>query len=510
MSIQFGHRKRNLATAIAAAMFVFAGAAQAAEQAVSLAVLPFANTSGNASEDVFADGITDEISGTLSQILDLHVGARTSAFRIKGQTDMRAIGSALSRNYLLQGSVRKVEDRIRLEAHLLRAEDGTQLWSQEYYSNFADFFDMEEDIAKNVAATLKVSAGVGTGERLVRDRTANMDAFDKYVRAKPLIKARGQKAFADAAALLEQSVAADPDFAPAVAMLAYDYDLTPLFAPVLRAGPAADAKKLVDTVIPKAQTLAQHAVQISPRRSEAYVALAYADMVQGHLMQADIVFRQALALDPNNTDGMHGYSQLLAAMGQVKEAIRMRERLQALEPFVVNYVADTAEIIWLDADYPMANETAIRMLNDFRPGRTMELAQVHASLGRYKEAAATLREMNAANYPPGVLEAAAKLLESAPSKTSDPASLPRLSILGWAYLYAGAPERTMEYYESNLAAGYFQPISTTWFWHPTYTELRKTERFKTFAKNIGLVEAWKRNGWPDFCHPLENNDFACE
>jgi tetratricopeptide (TPR) repeat protein len=293
-------------------------------------------------------------------------------------------------------------------------------------------------------------------------------------------------------------------------MLAFDYDLTSLYAPVLRAGPLEDARKLVETVIPKAQMLSQHAVQINPRRSDSYVALAYADMVQGHLMQADIVFRQALALDPNNTDGMHGYSQLLAAMGQIKEAIRMRERLQALEPFVVNYVADTAEIIWLDPDYPMANETAIRMLNAFRPNRTMELAQVHASLGQYKEAAAVLREMNAGNYPPGVLEAAAKLLESAPAKADNPAGLPRLSILGWAYLYVGAPERTMEYYESNLAAGYFQPISTTWFWHPAYKELRKTDRFKAFARDIGLVEAWRRNGWPDFCHPLEDNDFACE
>ena len=281
-------------------------------------------------------------------------------------------------------------------------------------------------------------------------------------------------------------------------------------APVLRAGPIEEAKTLVDGVIPKAQTLSQHAVQLNPFRSDSYVALAYALMVQGHLMQADIVFRQALALDPNNTDGMHGYSQLLAAMGQVKEAIRMREKLQALEPFVTNYVADTAEIIWLDPDYPMANETAIRMLNAFRPNRTMELAQVHASLGQYKEAAAVLREMNAGNYPPGVLEAAAKLLETAPAKTGDPQNLPRLSILGWTYLYVGATERTMEYYETNLAAGYFQPISTTWFWHPSYRELRKTERFRAFVKNIGLVEAWRRNGWPDFCHPLEDNDFACE
>ena len=506
----FGHLKRIIAPAIAAALFLFPIIGKAADLQVSLAVLPFANTSGDVGEDAFADGISDEIGAALSQVLDLHVGARTSAFRFKGEADTAKIGTALSRNYLLQGTVRKTGDNLSLSARLVRASDGASLWSKDYDGKLAGFFDMEEDIAKNVAATLRVPTGLGNGDKLVKDRTANMAAYEKYVRAKPLIRARGLKAFADARVLLEEAVAADPNFVPALAMLAFDYDLTPLYAPVLRAGPIEEAKTLVDGVIPKAQTLSQHAVQLNPFRSDSYVALAYALMVQGHLMQADIVFRQALALDPNNTDGMHGYSQLLAAMGQVKEAIRMREKLQALEPFVTNYVADTAEIIWLDPDYPMANETAIRMLNAFRPNRTMELAQVHASLGQYKEAAAVLREMNAGNYPPGVLEAAARLLETAPAKTGDPQNLPRLSILGWTYLYVGATERTMEYYETNLAAGYFQPISTTWFWHPSYRELRKTERFRAFVKNIGLVEAWRRNGWPDFCHPLEDNDFACE
>ncbi len=476
----------------------------AAAPTVSLAVLPFANASGDAGQDALVDGITDEIGATLAQVPELRVGSRTSAFRLKGETDSKAIGAKLGRLYLLEGAVKKTGGNIHIDAKLVRAADGMQLWSQSYDGALSTFFDMEESIATGIAGALNVSPGSLSGEKLTRDRTANMDAFEKYLRAKPLIRARGQKPFADAAVLLEQAVAADPNFAPAVAMLAYDYDLTPLYSASLRAGNVAEARKLVDTVIPKAEELGHKATLLSPRRSDAYVAYAYADLVQGKLMQADTLFRQALALDPQNTDGMHGYSQLLAAMGEVKEAIRMRESLQVLEPFVVNYVADTAEIIWLDTDNPKANDTAIRMLNDFRPNRTMELAQVQASLGQFKQAAATLREMNPNTYAPGVLEAAAKLLESAPAKAADPASLPRLNILGWVYLYVGAPERVMEYYENNLAAGYFQPISSTWFWHPTYAPLRKSERFKEFARHIGLVDVWKRVGWPDQC---EGNDF---
>ena len=152
----------------------------------------------------------------------------------------------------------------------------------------------------------------------------------------------------------------------------------------------------------------------------------------------------------------------------------MRLKLQALEPFVINYVADTALIYWLDKD----DATAIRMLDEFRPSRTAEIAQIHAAMGKHKEAASLLREMTAANYLPGVLDGAASLLDNAPSKTTSPESLPRLGNLSFVYLHAGAPERVFEFYEAALQAGYFQPISTTWLWHEFYAPVRKTERFK--------------------------------
>ncbi len=102
-----------------------------------------------------------------------------------------------------------------------------------------------------------------------------------------------------------------------------------------------------------------------------------------------------------------------------------------------------------------------------RAGRS-ELALIQAAAGRYAESAAAVREMPAENYPAGVTEAAAKLLESAPARPASPESLPRLGNLGFAYLYVGAPERTLEFYEDEISGNYFQPISSTWFWHPAY------------------------------------------
>jgi tetratricopeptide (TPR) repeat protein len=305
---------------------------------------------------------------------------------------------------------------------------------------------------------------------------------------------------------LEQAVAADPNFAPASAMLAFDYDISPLYQASFRSGDAVETRKYVDQVIPKAERLATRATELEPNRAEGFVALAYANMVQRKMLAADDLFKKALVLDPNQTDGLHGYSQLLAVEGRIKEALEMRLKLQALEPFVTNYVADTALIYWLDKD----DATAIRMLDEFRPNRTAEIAQIHAALGRHKEAASLLREMTAANYLPGVLEGAASLLDNAPSKTATPASLPRLGNLSFVYLHVGAPERVFEFYEAALQAGYFQPISTTWLWHDSYAPVRKTERFKKYIRDIGLEEFFRARGWPAHCRPTGAQDFACD
>jgi len=487
-----------------AAALLVPGAALA-QTAISVAVLSFANASGDADQDAVADGLTEEIAAALANVPGLDVGARASAFRFKAPPrDLRAIGAALHKTHLVEGSVQKTDDRVRLTARLVRAADGTQLWSGEYDAPFADIFAIQETVAREVAANLRVTLPANTA--LVRSRTRNMAAYEQYLRARPLIRARGPKPFADAALLLEQAVAADPNFAPAAAMLAFDYDILPLYQASFRSGDAVETRRFVDSVIPKAERLARRATELEPSRAEGFVALAYANMVQRKMLAADDLFKKALALDPNQTDGLHGYSQLLAVEGRIKESLEMRLKLQALEPFVVNYVADTALIYWLDKN----DATAIRMLDEFRPGRTAEISQIHAALGKYREAASLLREMTAANYLPGVLEGAAALLDGAPSKTTAPERLPRLGNLAFVYLHAGAPERVLEFYEAALQAGYFQPISTTWLWHESYAPVRKTARFKTYVRNIGLEEFWRARGWPAHCKPTGAQDLACE
>jgi TolB-like protein len=494
------------ATALMLAMNLTCAAAQTpAVQTPSIAVLPLANSSGDTAQDYFASGMTDEIAAVLTSVRGLDVVARSSVFRVPASIrEPKSIGAALNARYLMQGTAQLAADRVRMSFRLIEAADGATLWSQDFDAERAKIFDLEEDIGAKIAAALKIA--VRPGEPLVRSRTRDFDAYLDFLRGKVAARERGGKAMADAAVFLEQSLKRDPDFVPAAALLAYDYALTPLFAPSLRGGMPEEERKIVERAIPRSEALAKHATELDPKSADGYVALGYANLVQRRMLAAEDAFKQAIALNPNQADGLHGYSQFLAAMGRVKDSLPMRDHLQAIEQFIINYTADTAEIIWLDGD----TNKAIAMLNPFRPGRTLELALVLASAGRYHDAAVALREMPAANYPGDMLDAAAKVLDSAPAKAAAPAELPRLGNLSFAYMHVGATERVLEFYEDEVKGNYFQPISTTWFWHPTYAGVRKTARFKTLARDLGLVDYWNARGWPAQCRPGSGGDFSCE
>lgn len=470
-----------------------------------VAVLPLENNSGDATQDFFGAGMTDEIASALTGVRGIDVVARSSSFQLgRSDRETTAIGAKLNASYVVLGSARVASDRVFLKVAVAQVRDSAQIWSKEYEAPRSGIFDLEEAIARDVAAA--VNAPVSPADVLVRSRTGDFEVYMDFLRAKVAARPRGAKPLADAAVFLERVLSRDPNFAPAVALLAYDYALTPLFAPSLRGGMPEEERKIVEQTIPRSDALARRAAALDPKSAEAFVALGYANMVQRRMLAAEDAFRQALALNPNQADGLHGYSQLLAALGRIKESLAMREHLQRGEPFITNYTADTAEIYWLDG----ATEKAVAMLQPFRPGRTLELALVLASAGHYREAAAAIGEMPATNYPAGMMEAAARILESAPAKAAAPAALPRIGNLSFAYMHVGAPERVLEFYEDEISAGYFQPISATWFWHPTYAAVRKTQQFSKVVRNLGLVEYWAARGWPPQCRSAGGSDAFCE
>jgi len=478
--------------------------------ALSIAVLPFDNISGDASQEFFSDGMTEEITAALAKVPDLRVVARTSAFQFKAQNrDIQSIGQQLHATHFIEGSVRRAGTRVRITAQLIKADDGSHVWAENYDRELTDVFAIQEDIARAITASLRVPLGLKQGESLVSSRAADTASYQDYLRAKGLVRARGLKPLTDGAALLEQVVGRDPNYAPAWALLAMAYDLIPNYGPGWLSGDVAEARRAADASLPKAEAAAQRAIQLDSKSADGYAALALAQALRGKLLASEEVFSKALALDPNNPDALHQYSQILAETGRLKEALAMRQRLQALEPFLPIVILSTADVLWLNGQ----NDDAIAMLRDLPTDvalRMIFLARIYASVGRYNEAADTLLEIAPGTFSPGTLEESIRLLRTAPTAAVSPQSLRRLGYLDFTYLHIGAQSRTLEFHEGNLEAGYSIQLGVATLWHPSYSAVRKTERFKALMRKVGVVAYWRAKGWPSQCHPTTGDDFACE
>ena len=185
-------------------------------------MLPFANLSGDTGQEFFSDGMTEEIMTALAKVLALRVVGRESAFQFKGQkTDMRAVGQALGANYLVEGSVRKAGDQVRITAQLVQADNGVSLWTDSYDRELKNIFATQSDIAQAIAGALRAPLGLKEGQTLVSNRTADTDSYQDYLRARASVRRRGQPGgpLTEAVRLLEQVVARDPNYAPAWGLL---------------------------------------------------------------------------------------------------------------------------------------------------------------------------------------------------------------------------------------------------------------------------------------------------
>jgi hypothetical protein len=196
----------------------------------------------------------------------------------------------------------------------------------------------------------------------------------------------------------------------------------------------------------------------------------------------------------------------------VKEALAMREQLISIEPLVRVYSANITELLWTSGRTDAAIARAIANA-EVAPGSLAPviLARIYSSQGRYTDSADALMMIPPGRYPEGMVEAAVRLLRTAPAAAASPQNLPLLhGELGFVYLQVGAPERMLQPLEDEVAAGSFVPLLNTQFWHPSYAPVRKTERFKAFVRNAGLVEHWRAKGWPEFCRPAGAADFTCD
>jgi TolB-like protein/Flp pilus assembly protein TadD len=286
----------------------------------SVAVLPFVNMSGRAEEDYFSDGVTEEILNALAQVQGLRVAARTSSFSFKGKNeDVRSIGERLGVRAVLEGSVRRDDDRIKITAQLIDAGTGYHLWSNTFNRSDADLFAVQDEIARAIANALELRLAPKDTEH--RPPTRDAPAYDLYLKGREAWNERSETSLPRAIALFEEAVALDPGFAVAYSGLADAYALLEDYGKI----PAEEA-------FPRAIHAAQQALEIDETLAEANASLGHVYMHQFRWREAEEEFRRALSLNPSYANAHHWYSVQLLWTGRYDEALRESRIAREVDP----------------------------------------------------------------------------------------------------------------------------------------------------------------------------------
>jgi TolB-like protein/Flp pilus assembly protein TadD len=311
----------------------------------SIAVLPFENLSRDPDNAYFADAIQDEILARLSKIADLKVISRTSTQKYKSAPDnLREIARQLGVSNILEGSVQKAADQVRVNVQLINALNDAHLWSDIYDRKLTDIFVVESDIAKTIADTLQANLTGAEKQRISGRPTSDTAAYELYLKGRSLWGKRGGDNLRQAIAFYEQAIARDPNFAPAYAGLAEVYSVLPYYT----ATAPGEA-------FPKAKAAALKALQLDDKLAEAHTALAQVLYRESDMAGSIAEFQRAVALNPNYATAHQLYgNHPLAALGRFDEAIAEGKRAIELDPLSPIINSDLGETLYCARRYDEA------------------------------------------------------------------------------------------------------------------------------------------------------------
>jgi adenylate cyclase len=286
----------------------------------SIAVLPFADLSAQHDQEYFSDGVAEEILNALTKVPGLHVPARTSCFAFRGTSmDAREIATRLGVETLLEGSIRKAGNRVRIIVQLVDAENGYHLWSERFDREIEDIFAIQDEIARRVLDALGLSLTDREARRFLKPSTTNVDAYEFYLRGRKLFQTWNRQNVEFARQMFARAVAIDPDFALAWAGLAITY--VDLYRWSRNSG---DLKE--------AQRTSAHALKLDPNLAEAHVAIGQALGIQRQFKDAATEFEKAIELDPTSYDAYYLYARTTFEAGDLDKAVGLFEKAHLLRP----------------------------------------------------------------------------------------------------------------------------------------------------------------------------------
>lgn len=311
--------------------------------AASIAVLPFVNMSADPEQEYFSDGLTEELLNALAQVSTLRVAARTSSFSFKGKNlPVAEIARALNVRTVLEGSVRKANNRVRITAQLINASDGYHLWSQTFDRELTDIFAIQEEISRSIAGALQVRLAANDSASLRREQH-DLSAYDLYLRARFYWNKRNQTSLREALSLLERAIEIDPEFARAHAALADVYGVWNDYATTRDAA-----------MVAKSIASAQRALQLDSTLAEPYAALGNAYHQSLRLREAQAAFRRAIAMKPGYATTHQWYAWSLLHTGNAAAALNEIETALRLDPLSLIINENKAEHLLFSGRYDEA------------------------------------------------------------------------------------------------------------------------------------------------------------
>jgi TolB-like protein/Flp pilus assembly protein TadD len=308
--------------------FLFADSPLPLPDKPSIAVLPFVNMSGDPQQEYFSDGITEQIITSISKIPRLFVISRTSSFKYKGKAvDVKQVGRELGVKYVLEGSVQRSEDRLRITAQLTNTITGEHLWAERYDRRFKDYFALQDEITMKLMLSLAVKLTEGDRLRLRRPSTNNLKALEKFFEAVPYIRAFNRESNAMARHLIEEAIAIDPEFAGAYDTLACTHFMDVILG----------SSKSPRISLAQATKLLHKAIALYEDYPLAYSHLSYVYTMQRQYEKAIAEGEKAVALNPNSDNALVWLGMAMDRAGRSEEAIALYKKAMRLSPFPPSY-----------------------------------------------------------------------------------------------------------------------------------------------------------------------------
>lgn len=477
--VRFGPGSRSGTAAQQASALAVSGRGQ------SIAVLPFDNFSGEPDTDYLSDGLTEEITMALSRVPGLKVAARNSAFTFKGRKeDVRKVAEALRVDTVLEGSIRKAGNQLRVTTQLINAADGFHLWSETYDRTMNDILAVQEEIARRIAERLQGSAS----GPVARPRPADPEAYKLYLQARQFWNKRHEPALRKAVQLFQAAIDKDPAYAAAHAGLAATYCILP--------GYSLNARHKEFVLLARAS--ARRALELDPNCAEALAVLGNLQGDSPDWAGAEEHFKRAIRLDPNYATARHWYGRFLMIRGRAEEALAERRAALELDPLSPIIHTTIAEWYLLTGDLDRAIAEARRVIEQFPDFQVVRHILIAALLkkGLYREALAEVDQARALQpeEPMALLETRAYAL----ARLGDAAEARRILALWEERLREGKPaemqiafihlglqeyDRCLDTLERLDAAGSLGPDMLL---DPLCDELADLPRWQALLKKTGL------------------------